>query len=149
MKTKAISTTNATTSLTIPPRSNILLLMGDLNAQNSSSRQGLEHVIVPFGSATTTYDNRECLLMLCFINGLCVVNTYFPYKRVHRKTETEIDYICISKVWRSSLSDVKACRGADVGSDHHLVRGKIKLKLKYMRNRRRLGVKNSKGPPSL
>ena len=31
--------------------------------------------------------------------------------------------------WRSSLNDVKVWRGAEVESDHHLVRGKMKLKL--------------------
>ena len=33
-------------------------------------------------------------------------------------------------VWRSSLQDIRAYRGADVGSDHNLVIGKIHLKLK-------------------
>ena len=38
--------------------------------------------------------------------------------------------ICINNRWRSSLHDVRAYRGADVGSDHNLVIGKIHLKLK-------------------
>ena len=38
--------------------------------------------------------------------------------------------ICINNRWRSSLQDVRAYRGADVGSDHNLVIGKIHLKLK-------------------
>ncbi|XP_012943583.1 uncharacterized protein LOC106013152 [Aplysia californica] len=33
-------------------------------------------------------------------------------------------------MWRRSLQDVKVRRGADVGSDHHLVTARIKLKLK-------------------
>jgi len=59
---------------------------------------------------------------------------------IHKKTwkspdaesENEIDYICISKRWRSSLKDVRVCRGADVGSDYHLVKGKVQLKLKKL-----------------
>ena len=35
--------------------------------------------------------------------------------------------ICINNRWRSSLQDVRAYRGADVGSDHNLVIGKIHL----------------------
>lgn len=41
-----------------------------------------------------------------------------------------MDYICTSTRWHSSLLDVGAHRGADVGSDHFLVVGKIRLKLK-------------------
>ncbi|KAK0150527.1 Craniofacial development protein 2 [Merluccius polli] len=45
-------------------------------------------------------------------------------------TRNELDYICINTRWRSSLLDVRSYRGADVGSDHFLVVGKIRLKLK-------------------
>ena len=45
-------------------------------------------------------------------------------------TSNEIDYICITNRWRPSLQDIRAYRGADVGSDHHLVISKIHLKLK-------------------
>ena len=42
----------------------------------------------------------------------------------------EIDYICISKRWSSCLSDVRVRRGADDASDHYLLCGNIKIKLK-------------------
>ena len=45
-------------------------------------------------------------------------------------TSNEIDYICNNNRWRSSLQDARVCGGADVGSDHNLVSGKIHLKLK-------------------
>ena len=120
------------------PQHDLVLLIGDMNALVSNRTPGLEQVIGPFGSAQATNDNGERLQMLCNMNGLCIGNTYFKHKQIHKKTwispdgvtENEIDYICISKRWRSSLEDVKVCRGADVGSDHHLVRGKIQLKLK-------------------
>ena len=41
-----------------------------------------------------------------------------------------MDYICISKQFRRSLLDVRSKRGADASSDHHLVEGKLQLKLK-------------------
>ncbi|CAG2203953.1 unnamed protein product [Mytilus edulis] len=38
--------------------------------------------------------------------------------------------------WKNSLCDVRAMRGADCGSDHHLICGKIRLKLrKAVKNR--------------
>ena len=41
-----------------------------------------------------------------------------------------IDHLMINGKWRSSLRDVKVMRGADIGSDHHLVTACLKLKLK-------------------
>ena len=46
------------------------------------------------------------------------------------RTENQIDHICISSTFRRSLVDVRNKRGADIGSDHHLLIGKIKLKFK-------------------
>ena len=126
------------------PRSEIVLLIGDLNAKISNDRTGLEQVIGPHGSAQETNDNGERLLSLCSISGLCIGKTFFHHKTIHKKTWTspdgktqnEIDYICISRRWRSSLKDVSGCRGADVGSDHYLVRGHIQLKLKKVRKQK-------------
>uniref|UniRef100_A0A2C9L7L6 Endonuclease/exonuclease/phosphatase domain-containing protein n=1 Tax=Biomphalaria glabrata TaxID=6526 RepID=A0A2C9L7L6_BIOGL len=46
------------------------------------------------------------------------------------ETFNEIDYIFISKRWRSSLLDVRTRRGADISSDHYHVSGKCNLRLK-------------------
>jgi hypothetical protein len=43
--------------------------------------------------------------------------------------QNQIDHITISNVWKRSIPHVRNKRGADVGSDHHLVMAKIKLKL--------------------
>ena len=50
------------------------------------------------------------------------------------KTENQIDHFCISRKFRRSLEDVRAVRGADVGTDHHMVLGKFRLHLKRHRN---------------
>ena len=47
-------------------------------------------------------------------------------------TLNEIDYICISTRWKSSLQYVRVRRGGDVGSDHYMLAGKLHLKLKRM-----------------
>jgi len=44
--------------------------------------------------------------------------------------KNQIDHIVLNGTWRRSLLDVKVKRGADVGSDHHLVTANIKLKLR-------------------
>ena len=53
------------------------------------------------------------------------------------RTRNQIDHIAISQQWRRSLQDVKAIRGADVNSDHHLLLGILKLKLKKMYKKER------------
>uniref|UniRef100_A0A3P9IPR5 Endonuclease/exonuclease/phosphatase domain-containing protein n=1 Tax=Oryzias latipes TaxID=8090 RepID=A0A3P9IPR5_ORYLA len=82
--------------------------------------------------------NGELLSDFCVFNGLVIGGTVFPHKRIHKvtwvspdhRTENQIDHICISSNFRRSMQDVRSRRGADVGSDHHLVIGKFKLKLK-------------------
>ncbi|XP_055866667.1 craniofacial development protein 2-like [Biomphalaria glabrata] len=126
------------TTLDETPTHDLILLMGDFNAKINPNRTGFEYVMGPYGSAENISDNGERLISLCASNSLSIGNTYFKHKQIHKKTwrspngETfnEIDYICISKRWRSSLLDVRTRRGADIGSDHYLVSGKCKLRLK-------------------
>ena len=44
-----------------------------------------------------------------------------------------IDHLTFSKRWRSSLQDVCAMRGADDGSDHHLLMAKVRLRIAKVR----------------
>ena len=46
--------------------------------------------------------------------------------------KNEMDYICGSIRWKSALKDVRTFRGVDIGSNHHLVIGAVKLKLKRL-----------------
>ena len=45
-------------------------------------------------------------------------------------TKSQIDHILINGNWRSSLQDVKACRGAEIASDHNLLFGNVTLKFR-------------------
>ncbi|CAH1266795.1 Hypp3576 [Branchiostoma lanceolatum] len=130
------------------PNHDVKILMGDFNAQIDSNRQGFESVIGPFGTAQRTTDNGERLLFFCNLNSLSISNTFFQHKLIHKKTwrspdgstNNEIDYICISQRWKSALLDVRVYRGADVGSDHHLLGAKLRLRLK------KLAVKKKQKP---
>ena len=44
--------------------------------------------------------------------------------------QNQIDYIFCSQRWRSSIQAAKTSLGADCGSDHELLLGKFRLKLK-------------------
>ena len=47
----------------------------------------------------------------------------------HSQTFSQVDYIIINSKWKNALSDVKATRGADVGSDHQLLMTTLAVKL--------------------
>jgi len=52
--------------------------------------------------------------------------TDWPYDQY----QNQIDYILCSQRWRSSIQSAKTRPGADCGSDHELLTGKFRLKLK-------------------
>ena len=51
-------------------------------------------------------------------------------------THNEIDYICVNSKQRSSIKDVRSYRGADCGSDHTILIGKVKVKFKRLTKRK-------------
>ncbi|XP_073668552.1 uncharacterized protein [Paramisgurnus dabryanus] len=119
------------------PRSNIILLMGDLNAKIGSKNKGYEECMGTQGLGEMN-ENGERLADLCALEGLVIGGSLFMHKNIHKatwispdmSTANQIDHICICKKFRRSLQDVRVKRGADVASDHHLLTAKIKLKLK-------------------
>ena len=67
-----------------------------------------------------------------------VTDTIIPHKLIHKRTwiypggkkKNQIDHVLVSRQHRTSATDTRAMRGADIASDHQLMRSKIKLKLK-------------------
>lgn len=51
------------------------------------------------------------------------------------RTKSQVDHIAISKTWRESLLDVRNKRGEDVGSDHFLVIGEIRIKIAVVKSK--------------
>ena len=115
----------------------MLLILGDLNAKVGSDNTGREHVMGKHGIGTIN-DNGERLADFCEENNLLIGGTLFQHKHIHKTTWTspdgttknQIDHVIINRRWRSSLQDVRACRGADVSSDHTLVLAVVSLKLR-------------------
>ena len=115
----------------------MLVVMGDLNAKVGEDNIRNERVMGKQGLGIRN-DNGERFIELCQFNNLVIGGTRFQKKDIYkatwtspnRRTKNQIDHIAINAKWKSSLLDVTACRGEDVGSDHYLLMGKIRLKLR-------------------
>jgi hypothetical protein len=117
----------------------MVAVMGDLNANVGSENIGRE-ACMRTNRIGQMNENGEHL-DFCEMNGLVVCNTIFAHKNIHKytwispdkKTKNQIDYIMINKRWRRSVMDVRTYRGADVNSDHILIRARIQLKLRAVK----------------
>ena len=115
----------------------LILLLGDLNAKVGSDNMSFETVMGKHGIGRMN-ENGELFADFCSFNKLVIGGSVFPHKKVHKATwvspdnvtTNQIDHICIASKFRRSLLDVRVKRGADVASDHHLLVGKCRLKLK-------------------
>lgn len=119
------------------PRHDLKLLLGDLNAQITSDNSTCPSTIGKHSLHSSSNDNGTRFVDFCMAYQLVIGGSLFQRKDIHKgtwrspngRTVNQIDHVCISKRFRGSLLDVKVCRGADIGSDHYLVRGRLRIKL--------------------
>jgi hypothetical protein len=91
-------------------------------------------------------------------HDLIIGGTIFPHKKCHKVAwvspdhtkVNQIDHIAVDRKLRSSLTDVRNKRGADIGSDHHLVLAEFKLRImvagkKFESRRKKVIVQKLKG----
>lgn len=115
----------------------LIILMGDFNAKIGAQNEGYESVMGKHGVGTMN-ENGEMFAETCVNNNLVIGGSVFPHKTIHKitwvspdhVTENQIDHICINKKFRRTMEDVRTRRGPDAASDHHLLVGKFKLRLK-------------------
>lgn len=118
------------------PKSDIKIVMGDLNAKVGSDNTNLCTIMGTEGLGNICNDNGERLLDFCTGNQLFIGGTKFPHRDIHKYTwqspdgftRNQIDHIMISRKFLGCLLDVKTIRGADIYSDHQLLVGIIRLR---------------------
>lgn len=116
--------------------------MGDFNAQIGSDNTDNEQIKGKHALGTLN-ENGELLVDLCHAYNLTIGGSLFPHRRIHKiswvspdhRTENQIDHILISQKWKRSLLDVRSYRGDDVGSNHHLLIGSVRLKVAAIKQR--------------
>jgi len=119
------------------PRRRIQIVLGDMNAKIGKETT-FRPVIGSHSLHNTSNDNGLRLIDLATERGLVVKSTMFPHKTIHKGTWSspdgkyinQIDHILINLRFSNCIQDVRTVRGADSDSDHFLVKGKIKVKLK-------------------
>ena len=108
-----------------------------MNAKVGDDNLGVERTMGRHGCGTIN-NNGERLGDICADNSMVVGETLFLHPTTHKFTwfspngrnKNQIDHIAINGTWRRFLLDDRVRRGADVGSDHHLVTARIRLKLR-------------------
>ncbi|XP_065575036.1 craniofacial development protein 2-like [Artemia franciscana] len=107
----------------------ITVLLGDFNATVRDDMGVWRGTFGPL-SPDPLNDNELRLLELCQSHDLYIANTYFQRKTIHQYTwystdgckKKMIDYVIVSKRWRSLVKNRRAYRSAELGNaDHRLV----------------------------
>ena len=129
--------------------SDILLLLGDLNARVGSLGADEDHWRGTLGKHGVGERNQagEDLLEFCTVNQLSIMNTWFEKKRYHLETWTHpgtkrshmIDYVIMRSSQRVLCTDVQVMRGANCWTDHQMIRVRIRMTYPHYRTNRRSG----------
>lgn len=128
------------------PKENIIILLGDFNAQLGKERK-YKNIIGQYPAHKRTNTNVIRLVELCQVFNLKIMTTHFKKHPKKMKTwkapnqllgEFQIDHIAISRREFKTIQNIKVQKGAKIDSDHYLVKSKIK----FIPN----SVKNNKKP---
>ena len=112
-------------------------MIGDLNAKVGSDNTSHDKAMGKEGCGSVN-NNGERLLEFCMTYDLVVGGTLLPHREIHKVTwcspngrdKNQIDHLMINGTKRRSLQHFSVRRGAEIGSDHHLVKANLKLKLR-------------------
>ena len=126
------------------PNADKILLLGDFNARVGGDHETW-NALGKFGLGKMN-SNGLHLLQLCTEFELAICNTFSHQKDTHKATWIHprskhghiLDYVIIRKRDLQDVCTVRVMRGAECGTDHRLIRGKMNLHI--MRKKRSEGV---------
>ena len=85
-----------------------------------------------------TNNSRIKIIIFAIYKSFNVGTTKFPRKDIQKETQysadsrtaNQIDHVLISNRCRSTITDIRALRGPDIGSDHNFLKINFKVKLR-------------------
>ena len=89
----------------------------------------------------TTNTNGMRLISFAASRSPVVSSTSFPHRKIHKQTwasrdgvtKNQIDHVLTDQRHSSSVLDVRSCKGANIDSDHYLVRARLRCRISSSR----------------
>jgi len=130
------------------PRHDMIMVLGDLNANTGQDRDGIDSVLGPWTNPAERNKPGDFLIDMCSFRDMVITNTFFRHKPVHRDTyrgpritsqPKMLDYVLVNRRFRTSVLDTRVYRdfSSFIDSDHELVVSTLRLKLRIQRRPRR------------
>lgn len=130
------------------PNYDMKIILGDFNA-----KVGKETYLHPACGGHSlhneTNDNGKRMVNFALGRDLAVTGTWFQHKDIYKitwrssdnKICNQIDHILVDRRHCTNVCDVRSMRGAEIESDHFLVRAKIRLKIKKIEKTKKSEIK--------
>ena len=128
------------------PKHESLYLLGDFNARVGADHKAWSTTIGTHGIGKMN-DNGQRLLELCSAHNLCITNTFFKCKDIHKvswrhprsKHWHQLDLIITRRSELASVLQTRSYHSADCDTDHSLVASKIKITPRKLHHSKRKG----------
>ena len=117
------------------PNTEQLLILGDFNARVGATHEDWPSCLGHFGVGRLN-ENGQRLLELCCRKGLCITNTYFKGRPMHKvswmhprsRQWHQLDLVLTKKSDLKSVLNTRSYHSADCDTDHTLVMSTIKAR---------------------
>lgn len=117
------------------PKYDVKMIIGDFNAK-IGKEEIYKPVIGSHSKHNESNQNGKMLIEFATERNMRIVSTCFQHKNIHKgtwispdgKTVNQVDHLLIEAMHSKYVMDVRSYRGADIDSDHLLVKAKIKYR---------------------
>ena len=128
------------------PETEHLFMLGDFNARTGDDYNSWPRNIGHFGVGRLN-ENGQRLLELCSYHNLCITNTFFSTKPIHRVSWRhprshhwhQLDLVVTRRAMLNCVLVTRSYHSADCDTDHSLVVSKVRLQCKQIHRSKQKG----------
>ncbi|CAH1277284.1 CYP3A43, partial [Branchiostoma lanceolatum] len=128
------------------PTSEHIFVLGDFNARVGADNESWQTVLGHHGIGKMN-DNGQRLLELCCYHNLCVTNTFFQNKAIHKASWRhprsqrwhQLDLVITRRTSLNSVCNTRSYHSADCDTDHSLVASRITIRPKRLHHTKKKG----------